>query len=48
MSPEKRVQLYKLLKKYDIPIIEDGFNEELRYTGAHVAPIAALCGKEIV
>ncbi len=45
MSPEKRVQLYKLLKKHNVPIIEDGFNEELRYTGAHVAPIAALCGE---
>lgn len=45
MSPEKRVKLYKLLKKYNVPIIEDGFNEELRYTGAHVAPIAALCGE---
>ncbi len=44
MTPEKRVKLYKLLREYDIPVIEDGFNEELRYTGAHVAPIAALCG----
>jgi DNA-binding transcriptional MocR family regulator len=25
-------------------LIEDGFNEELRYTGAHVAPLLALSG----
>ncbi|WP_411679916.1 PLP-dependent aminotransferase family protein [Clostridium thailandense] len=45
MSVEKRIELYKALKQYDIPIIEDGFNEELRYSGAHVAPIAALSGR---
>lgn len=44
MSVEKRVELYQTLKQYDVPIIEDGFNEELRYSGAHVAPVAALCG----
>ena len=45
MSAEKRVELYKMLKEYNIPIIEDGFNEELRYSGTHVAPIAALGGE---
>lgn len=45
MSVEKRVELYKLLKNYNIPIVEDGFNEELRYSGSHVAPIAALSGE---
>lgn len=44
MSPEKRMNVFNLLKKYEIPVIEDGFNEELRYSGAHVAPMAALCG----
>jgi DNA-binding transcriptional MocR family regulator len=44
MSSEKRVELYKSLSKYNIPIIEDGFNEELRYSGNHVSPIAALSG----
>jgi DNA-binding transcriptional MocR family regulator len=44
MSPEKRIEVYNLLSQQGIPIIEDGFNEELRYTGSHVAPIAALCG----
>lgn len=45
MSPEKRIKVYNTLKEYKVPIIEDGFNEELRYSGAHVAPMAALSGK---
>jgi DNA-binding transcriptional MocR family regulator len=45
MSPENRAKLYNILKGYNIPIIEDGFNEELRYSGAHVLPIAAIAGK---
>lgn len=44
MSPEKRLNVFNILKEYEIPVVEDGFNEELRYSGAHVAPIAALCG----
>lgn len=44
MSAEKRVELYRILKFHNIPIIEDGFNEELRYSGTHVSPIAALSG----
>lgn len=44
MSAEKRVELYRILKEHNIPIIEDGFNEELRYSGTHVSPIAALSG----
>lgn len=44
MPPDKRAKLYNLLKKYDVPIIEDGFNEELRYLSDHVSPIAALGG----
>ncbi|HBG38226.1 MAG TPA: PLP-dependent aminotransferase family protein, partial [Clostridiaceae bacterium] len=36
---------FNIFKEYNVPIIEDGFNEELRYSGSHVAPIAALCGK---
>jgi DNA-binding transcriptional MocR family regulator len=42
MSPEKRLTVYNILKKYEVPVIEDGFNEELRYSGSHVAPMAAL------
>ena len=45
MSPEKRVAMLKLLAGYRVPVIEDGFNEELRYSGSHVAPLAALAGQ---
>lgn len=45
MSSDKRVEVYKLLKKYNTPIIEDGFNEELRYSGAHLSPMAALSAR---
>lgn len=44
MSPNKRTKLYNILRQYDVPIVEDGFNEELRYLSDHVSPIAALCG----
>ncbi|UUZ90033.1 PLP-dependent aminotransferase family protein [Paenibacillus sp. P25] len=43
MSPEKRMEIIRLFSEYRIPIIEDGFNEELRYSGSHVAPLIA-CG----
>src|SRR5690554_1099585 len=45
MSPEKRIALLKLLAAHRLPVIEDGFNEELRYSGSHVAPLAALAGR---
>lgn len=45
MSSEKRIEIFNILKEYKIPIIEDGFNEELRYTGAHVAPFVAIAGE---
>lgn len=44
MPPEKRSRLYNILRKYNVPLIEDGFNEELRYMSDHVSPIAALGG----
>ncbi|OAB40889.1 PLP-dependent aminotransferase family protein [Paenibacillus glacialis] len=44
MSPEKRQSLMKLMAGYDIPLIEDGFNEELRYSGSHVSPLIATAG----
>ncbi|RJG26987.1 PLP-dependent aminotransferase family protein [Paenibacillus thiaminolyticus] len=43
MSPEKRMEALRLFGDYRIPVIEDGFNEELRYSGSHVAPLIA-CG----
>ncbi|MGK5508535.1 PLP-dependent aminotransferase family protein [Brevibacillus formosus] len=45
MSPAKRSAVMKLLMQYQIPVIEDGFNEELRYSGAHVAPLIATAGQ---
>lgn len=45
MKAEKRYEVYNLFKKYGVPIIEDGFNEELLYSSSHVSPLAALCGE---
>ncbi|MGV3489461.1 MAG: PLP-dependent aminotransferase family protein [Tuberibacillus sp.] len=44
-SSEKRMDIMNLFSNCDIPIIEDGFNEELRYSGSHLAPLAAIAGK---
>lgn len=43
-SPEKRMELLRLLGEHEVPIVEDGFNEELRYSGAHAAPLIACAG----
>lgn len=43
-SAEKRLALLRLFSRYRIPVIEDGFNEELRYSGSHVAPLIAMAG----
>lgn len=45
MSPEKRMELLKIFARYKVPIIEDGFNEELKYSGSHLSPLAGLCGR---
>ncbi|MDR0879392.1 MAG: PLP-dependent aminotransferase family protein [Clostridioides sp.] len=45
MSPENRYRYYNIMKKYGIPIIEDGFNEELLYSSTHIFPIASLDNK---
>jgi DNA-binding transcriptional MocR family regulator len=45
MSPESRRAVLEVFARYQVPIVEDGFNEELRYSGAHVAPLLALAGK---
>lgn len=42
MRGEKREVVYNLFKKYNVPIIEDGFNEELLYNSTHVSPMIAL------
>ncbi|MDO3411746.1 PLP-dependent aminotransferase family protein [Saccharibacillus sp. CPCC 101409] len=43
-SPEKRMEMLRLLGEYEVPVVEDGFNEELRYSGAHAAPLIACAG----
>ncbi|MUT65254.1 PLP-dependent aminotransferase family protein [Paenibacillus sp. NEAU-GSW1] len=45
MSPEKRAEALRLLCGSGVPVIEDGFNEELRYSGSHVAPLIATAGQ---
>ena len=42
ISDKKRKSLYQIFKKYNVPIIEDGFNEELLYNAQHISPLAAL------
>ncbi|MEG0306501.1 MAG: PLP-dependent aminotransferase family protein [Clostridium sp.] len=42
---QRRREIYSLFKKYSVPIIEDGFNEELLYSSSPIDPIASLCGK---
>jgi DNA-binding transcriptional MocR family regulator len=44
MSSEKRMEIMNLFSKYNLPIIEDGFNEELRYSGSHLAPLVSFAG----
>lgn len=46
MPYKKREGIYKLLKAQGIPIIEDGFNEELQHLGTHIAPIVSISGEE--
>lgn len=46
MCYEDRKLIYNSLKKHNIPIIEDGFNEELQYSGSHISPITAISGRE--
>ena len=42
---ERRKEIYKLFRKYSVPIIEDGFNEELLYSSSPIDPIASLAGE---
>lgn len=44
-SPEKRIAMMRLLAEYQVPVIEDGFNEELRYSSSHALPLMALAGQ---
>ncbi|GAA0120989.1 MAG: PLP-dependent aminotransferase family protein [Clostridium argentinense] len=45
MSGEKRQEVFRIFQKYKVPIIEDGFNEELLYSSSHIPSIASLCTK---
>lgn len=42
---ERRLEIYNILREHNIPIIEDGFNEELLYSSSPIAPIASLQGE---
>lgn len=42
---DRRVEIYKILMENGVPIIEDGFNEELLYSSSAIAPIASLQGE---
>jgi DNA-binding transcriptional MocR family regulator len=43
-SSKKRKEIMDLFSAYQLPIVENGFNEELRYSGSHLAPLAAFAG----
>lgn len=42
MKAERRHEVFDLFREHSVPVIEDGFNEELLYSSSHAAPIAAL------
>lgn len=42
IGEKKRFQIYELCRTYKVPIIEDGFTEELLYGSSHITPIASL------
>ncbi|WP_310602869.1 aminotransferase-like domain-containing protein [Anaerosporobacter sp.] len=42
IGERKRSQIYEVCRTYGVPIIEDGFTEELLYGSSHITPIAAL------
>ena len=42
---KRRKDIYNLFREYCVPIIEDGFNEELLYSSSPIDPIASLSGK---
>lgn len=44
-SSQKRKEIMDLFSDYQVPIIENGFNEELRYSGSHLASLASFAGQ---
>ena len=45
MNSERRKEIYKIFREHSIPIIENGFNEELLYSSSPLEPLAALSGR---
>lgn len=50
MSPQKRMDIINLCKQHSIPILEDGFNEELRFSDIPIRPLMSYsgCGNEVI
>jgi len=48
MSLNRRKELLSIADQYGIPIVEDGFNEELRYRGDAFPSLKAMDHKELV
>lgn len=44
-TAKKRKEIMDLFSAYQLPIIENGFNEELRYSGSHLTPLASFAGE---
>jgi len=44
-SSKKRKEIMDLFSAYQLPIIENGFNEELRYSGSHLTSLASFAGQ---
>lgn len=44
MPLEKRMAVLDSFTRHQVPLLEDGFNEELKFSGSHVAPLMALAG----
>ena len=42
---ERRKELIQIMQEFNVPIIEDGFNEELLYSSSPIEPLAALGGE---
>ncbi|OPJ62410.1 PLP-dependent aminotransferase family protein [Clostridium oryzae] len=46
ISYDRRKELYDVFKQHNVPIVEDGFSEELQHHSSHIAPMVAVSGKE--
>ena len=42
MKALRRQEVYNIAKEFSVPIIEDGFNEELLYSSSPIEPLASL------